>query len=314
MAGEPVQITVQPSGFNPKRTLSYTYTATGGKVNGNGSTVNVDTAGLAPGSYTVTSNISDGKKGTASCNATFSVKQNQPPTISCSANPTTVRPGDTVQISCQGQSPDNRPLNYKHESSSGNLTPNGPNATLNTTGAQPGPITVTSTVTDDRNLSANTQTTVTVEAPPPPPPPPPQAQKINQIEFPNTAKPWRVDNTAKAVLDDVALRLQREPDSKLVIVGSTDPTEKRPNLSAERAVDAKFYLTNDKGIDPNRIECRSGGTAGKVAEFWIVPAGATYQGTEPVVDENKIKPIPDHPAARKAPARRRPAAAAKKPS
>src|SRR5262249_57632712 len=48
---------------------------------------------------------------------------------------------------------------------------------------------------------------------------------------------------------------------------------------------------------------RSGGTAGKIAEFWIVPAGATYQGGEPVVDETKIKPIPDHPA-RKAPARR----------
>jgi hypothetical protein len=310
LAGEPVQVTVQPSNFNPKRTLTYSYTASGGKVSGTGPTANVDTAGLSAGSYTVTANVSDGKKGTASCNASFNIKQNQPPTISCSANPTTVKPGDTSQISCQGQSPDNRPLTYKHEASAGNITPNGPNASLNTQGAQPGPITVTSTVTDDRNLSANTQTTVTVEAPPPPPPPPPQAQKINQIEFPNKVKPWRVDNTAKAILDDVALRLQREPDSKLVIVGSKDPDEKRKDLDAERAVDSKFYLTNDKGIDPNRIECRSGGTAGKVAEFWIVPAGATYPGSEPVVDESKIKPIPDHPAPK--PARRR--AATKKPT
>ena len=120
------------------------------------------------------------------------------------------------------------------------------------------------------------------------------------------------DQRAKAVLDDVALRLQREPDARLVIVGSTDPSETRPNLSAERAVDAKFYLTNDKGIDPSRIECRSGGTGGKIAEFWILPAGSTYQGTEPVVDETKIKPIPDRPAAR--PVRRRAATAAKKPS
>src|SRR5438270_5169506 len=312
MAGEPVQITVQPSNFNPKRTLTYSYTATSGKVNGTGQTVNVDTAGLAPGSYTVNANVTDGKKGSATCSASFNIRQNQPPTITCSANPTTVKPGDTAQITCQGQSPDNRQLTYKHEASAGTITPNGPNASLTTQGAQPGPITVTSTVTDDRNLSANAQTTVTVEAPPPPPPPPPQASKINQIEFPNTAKPWRVDNTAKAVLDDVALRLQREPDARLVIVGSTDPSEKRPNLSAERAVDAKFYLTNDKGIDPSRIETRSGGTGGKIAEFWIVPAGATYQGTEPVVDETKIKPIPDHPAP-KAPARRR-AAAPKKPS
>ena len=309
LAGEPVQLTVQPSNFNPKRTLSYNYTATGGKVSGTGPTANVDTAGLNAGSYTVTSNISDGKKGAASCNAAFNVKQNQPPTITCSANPTTVKPGDTAQISCQGQSPDNRPLTYKHEASAGNLQPNGPNAALSTQGAQPGPITVTSTVTDDRNLSAHTQTTVTVEAPPPPPPPPPQASKINQIEFPNKVKPWRVDNTAKAILDDVALRLQREPDSRLVIVGSKDPDEKRKDLDAERAVDSKFYLTNDKGIDPNRIECRSGGTAGKVAEFWIVPAGASYQGSEPVVDETKIKPIPDHPAPAKG---RRPAA--KKPT
>jgi len=41
-----------------------------------------------------------------------------------------------------------------------------------------------------------------------------------------------------------------------------------------------------------------------------VPAGATYQGSEPVVDESKIKPIPDRPAAKR-PARK---AAAKKPA
>lgn len=297
-AGEPVQITVTPSNFNPKRTLSYSYTASGGKVNGNGATVNVDTNGLNPGPYTVTANVTDGKKGMATCTANFTVKQPRAPTVSCSANPTTVKPGDTSTITAEGKSEDNRPLTYKFESSAGTISGNGPQATLNTQGAQPGPINVTCTATDDRNLSANSQATVTVEAPPPPPPPPPQASKINQIEFPNKVKPWRVDNTAKAVLDDVALRLQREPDSKLVIVGSQDPTEKRKNLSAERAVDAKAYLVQEKGIDPNRIETRSGGTAGKIAEFWIVPAGATYQGTEPTVDESKIKPIPDHPARR----------------
>src|SRR5205085_11761366 len=145
------------------------------------------------GSYTGHGNVTAGYNGSPTGSASFHILQNQPPTISCSANQTTVKPGDTAQITCQGQSPDNRPLTYKHEASAGTITPNGPNASLTTQGAQPGPITVTSTVTDDRNLSANAQTTVTVEAPPPPPPPPPQASKINQIEFPNTAKPWRVD-------------------------------------------------------------------------------------------------------------------------
>jgi outer membrane protein OmpA-like peptidoglycan-associated protein len=302
-AGEPVTVTANAQNFNPKRTITYSWTTTGGKVSGNAATTQVDTNGLNPGSYTVSGHATDGKKGTADCTATFAVKQPRAPTISCSANPTTVKPGDQVTVTCQASSPDNRPLTYAYKSSAGNVSGTGPTAQLSTQGAQPGPITITGTATDDRGLTASSDTTVTVEAPPPPPPPPPppaQAAKINQIEFPNKVKPWRVDNTAKAILDDVALRMQREPDSKLVILGNIDPSDpaesKRRNLSAERAVDTKFYLTNDKGIDPSRIETRSGGTGGKTAEMFIVPAGATYSGAGTVVDENKIKPIPDHPA------------------
>jgi outer membrane protein OmpA-like peptidoglycan-associated protein len=303
MAGEPVQITVNPSNFNPKRTQTYSYATTGGKVSGTGQAATVDTAGLNSGAYTVTANITQGKRRTASCNATFNVKQPRGPTISCSPNPATVNPGGSSTITSSGNSPDNRRLTYSYSASSGTIAGNDSSATLNTGTGQPGPITVTCNVADDRTppLTASSTTTVTVEAPPappPPPPPPPVASKINQIEFPNLQKPWRVDNTAKAILDDVALRLQREPDSRLVIVGSQEATERRRNLSAERAVDAKAYLTQEKGIDPNRIETRSGATAGKVAEFWIVPAGATYQGSEQTVDENRIKPIPDHPKAR----------------
>ena len=300
-AGEPVQITVNPSNFNPKRTLSYGYTATGGKVNGTGQTPSVDTTGLNSGAYTATANVTDGKRARASCAATFNVKQAQAPTISCSPNPATVQPGGSSTISSNAGSPDNRRLTYSYSASAGTISGNDASARLNAEGAQPGPITVTCNVADDRTppLTASATTTVTVEAPPPPPPPPPAASKINQIEFPNLQKPWRVDNTAKAILDDVALRLQREPDAKLVIVGSQEETERRKNLSAERAVDAKAYLTQEKGIDSSRIETRSGGTAGKVAEFWIVPAGASYSGSEVTVDENLVKAIPDHPAARR---------------
>ncbi|HEX6466006.1 MAG TPA: OmpA family protein, partial [Terriglobales bacterium] len=307
-AGEPITVTANAQNFNPKRTLTYSWTSTGGKVGGNSATTQVDTNGLSAGSYTVSGHVTDGKKGMADCTASFTVKQQRPPTISCSANPTTVKPGDTVTVSCQGASPDNRNITYAYKSSAGEVSGNGPSATLNTQNVQPGTVTVTGTATDDRGLSASSDTSVTVEAPPPPPPPPAQASKINQIDFPDTRKPWRVDNTAKAVLDDVALRMQREPDSRLVIVGNTDPSDRtesrRANLSAERAVDTKFYLTNDKGIDPARIEVRSGGTGGKTAEMWIVPAGATYNGPGTAVDESKLKPVPDNPAP-KAKARRR---------
>jgi hypothetical protein len=114
-------------------------------------------------------------------------------------------------------------------------------------------------------------------------------------------KPWRVDNTCKAVLDDVAQRLQHDPETKLVIVGNQAPTEKRRNLAAERAVNSKAYLSGGEAkqaIDPSRIEVRTGNGGAKTADYWIVPAGATFsaEGTAPV-NESRIKPIPDHPAA-----------------
>src|SRR5262249_53309518 len=126
-----------------------------------------------------------------------------------------------------------------------------------------------------------------------------QASKLSSCDFPNAKKPWRVDNTCKAVLDDVAKNLQQNADSKLVIVGNSDPSEKRKNLAAERAVNSKAYLTGGEakqGIDASRIETRTGTAGTKTADYWIVPAGATFSepNTTPV-DENAVKAVPDHP-------------------
>jgi hypothetical protein len=155
---------------------------------------------------------------------------------------------------------------------------------------------VSATCTDSRGLTGPASTTVTVENPPPPPPVP---TKLSSCDFPNKVKPYRVDNTCKAVLDDVATRLQHEPDAKLVIVGNADPTEKRKNLAGERAVDSKAYLSGGEakqGIDASRIETRTGSAGTKTADYWIVPAGATFnaEGSQ-AVDEGAVKAVPDHP-------------------
>jgi hypothetical protein len=79
VAGDFVKIDVSPSGFNPKRTLTYSYTSTGGKVSMSDATAEVDTAGLAPGSYTVEAKVADSGKGahqrTASCQVAFSINK-----------------------------------------------------------------------------------------------------------------------------------------------------------------------------------------------------------------------------------------------
>jgi hypothetical protein len=279
LAGEPVSLTAGGSNFNPKRTVHYTWSGNGVNVSGSGPSTQVDTTGLAPGAYQVRADLSDGsKKGAASCTASFTVKQpapppQQPPTISCSANPSTVHSGEPSTITAVGQSPDNRPLTYSFSASTGRTSPSGAQSTLDTSGAPAGPITITCTATDDRGLSADATTIVNVVVPPPAP----QASKCGSIDFSRDQhRPARVDNQAKAILDDCALRLQREPDARSVVVGNADPNEKNSATMAEqRAANTRDYLVKEKGIDASRIEVRSGNGGTKTADIWIVPSGAT---------------------------------------
>jgi hypothetical protein len=315
MVGEPITATVTASNFNPKHTVTYAWSGNGGQVTGKDTTAQIDTTNAAPGSYTVTVHVTDPKtknNNEASCSASYTIKPlppKNPPTMSCSASPSSVQAGASVTVTCNCTSPDNVPVSVSNWSAStGSLSGSGNTATLNTNGASPGSITVSATCTDSRGLTGQASTQVTVENPPPPPP---KAAKLSQCDFPNEKKPWRVDNTCKAILDDVAKNLQQNPDSRLVIVGNAEPTEKRKNLAAERAVDSKFYLVEGEAqqhIDASRIDVRTGSGGTKTAEYWIVPSGATFDttGTE-AVDEAKVKNIPDHPkpAANKAAAKKK---------
>jgi hypothetical protein len=307
MVGEPITASATPANFNPKHTLTYAWSGTGGKVTGKDTAASIDTNGVAGGSYAVTVHITDPKKktgGEATCTANYTVKEppKNPPTMSCSASPSSLQAGGSSSITCTCTSPDSVPVTVSGwTASSGTVSGDGSSATLNTAGASAGPITVSATCTDSRGLNTQASTQVTVENPPPPPP---QATKLTDCGFENMAKikkPWRVDNECKGKLDDVAKNLQQNADNKLVIVGNAEPTEKRPNLAAERAVNSKAYLTGGEaklGIDPNRIECRTGSAGTMTAEYWIVPAGGTFSeaGTQPV-DESVVKAVPDHPRA-----------------
>ena len=303
MVGEPVHATVAASNFNPKHTLTYTWVSNGGKVEGKDTGATIDTNGVSGGSYTVTATVTDPrakKNNTASCTGNFTVKEppKNPPQISCSASPSTVQPGTPATITCTCTSPDNVPVTVGGwTSSGGSISGNGNSATLDTNNTSPGPISINATCTDSRGLTASTSSSVTVENPPQPPP---QASKLNECQYPNEKKPWRVDNTCKAALDDVALKLQQDSDAKLVVVGNADPKEKRKNLAAERALNVKAYISGGEAkqnIDPSRIETRTGNAGTETTEHWIVPAGATFPGasTTTPVDETKVKAVPDHP-------------------
>jgi len=309
-AGQPISATARAMNFNPKRTLSYSWTGSGGKISGKDATTSVDTTGMSPGSYTVGATITDGKKGQASCQSSFTIKERpkNPPRISCSASPATVQAGTPSTITCNCSSPDNAP-DYPVTTSisnwsatGGRISGTGNTATLDTTGASAGPITATASCTDSRGLSSRATASVNVEVPPPPP----QASKLNEITFKRNSA--RVDNTAKAILDDVALRLQRDADARAVIVGFADPKELKPTtLAAQRAANAKEYLSKEKGIDPGRIETRTGSGGGMKAEIWIVPAGASFNepGTQVVTVPPTKAPYGRHAAPTRRPTKKK---------
>jgi hypothetical protein len=274
--GDVVTITGSTLYLNPHKRASYTWASNGGKITPSGPTATVDTTGMAPGEYTVNGHVAQGPHAfeQASCSAPFTMKAYEPPTLTCSANPSTAASGTTIMISTVGTSPDNRPLTYSYTTSAGQLTPTGPTASLSTAGLGAMTINIGCNVVDDQGQSAKAATSVTIS--PPPVPVIPQTQSLCSLSFKrDSRRPVRVDNEAKGCLDDVALTLTQQTDSKLVIVGNASPDEK-PEAAAERAMNARQYLTQEKGIDATRIELRVGDTSGRTANDVLVPAGATY--------------------------------------
>jgi Outer membrane protein beta-barrel domain/Bacterial Ig domain len=261
--------------------LTYSYTATGGTVDGNGPDVRWSPSGLALGSYTINVKVDDGRGGTATCAADVAVakRPNSPPTISCSPERSPIIAGERVAINSHASDPDGDPITYSYAATSGQISGNTATAQYDSTGLAAGSYNITCTADDGRGGRTDAKTTVDVQAPAPPP----QASKVGDCGYTKVGA-GRFDNACKRVGDDVALRLTNEPNAKLVIIGFADPKEPKPDkLALTRAEGAKKYL-GEKGIDASRITTRTG-TANTMkgmekdnrrVDFVFVPEGATY--------------------------------------
>jgi len=281
-AGSNEAVTVHVNASDPDNdTLTYSYTASSGTVEGTGPDARFNTSGLAEGTYTVNAKVDDGKGGTANCSADITVakKPNQPPTISCATDRSPIMPGERTGITATASDPDGDPLTYSYTATGGQVTGDGPKATFDSTGLSAGSYTVKCSVSDGRGGTADANTAVDVQQPPPPP----QPSKAGDCGY-NKAGASRFDNACKRVGDDVALRLTNDPSAKLVIVGYADAKEpKAAKLAQTRADLAKKYIV-EKGVDASRISTRTGEAstekgqekANRRVDFVIVPEGATY--------------------------------------
>jgi outer membrane protein OmpA-like peptidoglycan-associated protein len=333
--GDAVTVTATAGSVNPNPKTNLVYNWSGTGVTGTGATATVATAALTPGSYSVKAEVKEGKKGkeglnpgqTADATAGFTVKQFEPPTISCSASPSTIKPGDTSTITAAGVSPQNRPLTYSYAATAGTVAGSGATATFSSTGAPTGVAGITCTVTDDKSQTATASTSVTITEPYKAPIP--HSQALGTIDYSkDKLHPTRANNEAKAVLDGIALDLQRQPDAKLALVGEANAKEqaatakevkaakknkhlKVKDLAAERAVNVKEYLVKEKGIDASRISVYTGTENAQKVETYLVPAGANFAADVPTatpVNEAVVKPAP----IKKAPAKAVKKAAVKK--
>jgi outer membrane protein OmpA-like peptidoglycan-associated protein len=243
---------------------------------------------------------------TADAAASFTVKAYEPPTIGCSANPAIIKPGETSSIAAAAVSPQNRPLSYRYAAAAGSISGSGSSAVFSSTGAPTGATAITCSVSDDKGQTATASTSVTITAPYVAPVP--HVQALCAITFEKDSKrPARVDNEAKACLDEVALDLEKQSDARVVLVGDATAAEKSPkkaaghakvappeDLAAERAVNTKDYLVTEKGIDASRVSVATGLSDGQKVENYLTPAGASFAadvtGTTPV-DESAVKPL-----------------------
>jgi len=277
-SGELVRVSVRGSD-SYGHSLTYTWTASGGNIEGSGAEVRWNPAGVAPGTYTVTVRVDDGAGNSASCSEDIRVepKPIPPPTMSCAVDRSTVLVGERVQVTATVNDQSGTPLTYTWRSSGGQILGSGSSVQLDTTGLAPGTYTATGRVENGKGGAADCSATVIVQAPPPPP----QASKLNECFFRSLGSA-RVDNVCKRVLDDVTLRLQNDPKAKVVLVGYADPRERRPDkLAGQRAANVKKYLVS-KGIADSRIDVRSAagqkgaGKQNRRIDIIWVPEGATY--------------------------------------
>jgi len=280
LVGEPISATVAASNFNPKHTVTYSWSGNGGVVTGKDTTASIDTTNAAPGSYTVTAHVVDPKakkNNEASCNATYTVKPlppKNPPTMSVSASPTTLIQGGTVNLSALCNSPDGVPVSVANwTSTAGSIAGSGTTTSINTAGLPPGPVTVTATCTDSRGLTAQASTQFNVQNPPPPPVDKALEARLalHSVYFPTALPPASDPNkglvesqqkTLVALAADFKKYLEGKPDAHLVLEGHADirgSAAYNQALSERRVARVKSFLV-EQGVPEADIETKAFGS------------------------------------------------------
>jgi outer membrane protein OmpA-like peptidoglycan-associated protein len=244
-------------------------------VAGSGSEVRWASAGVAPGTYTVTASVNDGHGHTVSCSSDIAVNAppNHPPTMTCTASKSSVVSGEPVGILATASDPDGDPLSYSWSTSGGRINGSGASVTLDTTNAQ-GPVTVSGHVDDGRGGTADCQVGVDVR---------PRSLSLRSVYFvvgqptkknPNAGLLASQQQTLQTVARDFKSYLNVKPDARLMLDGYADIRPYRGGhdnndaLTQRRADRAKSYLV-EQGVPAGNLDTNAHGVHQELTEAQV---------------------------------------------
>jgi outer membrane protein OmpA-like peptidoglycan-associated protein len=250
--GESVNLRCAASDPN-NDSLTYSWTVNGQPLAAAGPQVTFGSEGRSPGDYTIACTVSDGEA-TANASSRVTVKEriipNQPPTIECLTTTMDVASGSSIELRAKASDPDGDKLAYTWTSTGGAVSGSGETATFNAAGVKAGSYTVNVTVNDGRGGKASCSMTVNV------------SERLSVTKekcgffAPNGA---RVDNCAKAILDDLAVRMKNDPKLAANVIGYTDIREKSNKTLGEKRAKAVAAYLEKQGVEASRLKTTNGG-------------------------------------------------------
>jgi outer membrane protein OmpA-like peptidoglycan-associated protein len=170
-----------------------------------------------------------------------------------------VASGGSIELRAKASDPDGDKLSYSWTATGGSVSGTGVTATFNATDVKAGSYTVTVAVTDGRGGKASCSMTVNV------------SERLSVTKekcgyF--TTGGARVDNCAKAILDDLAVRMKNDPKLKANVIGYTDGSKAETGnkgLGEKRAKAMADYLES-QGVEASRITSTDGGANNPVGD------------------------------------------------
>jgi outer membrane protein OmpA-like peptidoglycan-associated protein/opacity protein-like surface antigen len=242
--------------------LTYAWSVNGQRLAATSPQITFGSEGREPGNYKVTCEASDGEA-SASASSNGIVREriipNRPPAVECLTTTMDVASGGSIELRVRATDPDNDKLTYSWSSTGGTVSGSGETATFNATGVRAGSYTVTATVDDGRGGKSSCSITVNVSERV-------SITKDNCGYF--RVGGTRVDNCAKAILDDIAVRMKNDSKLRANVIGYTDGSsyeKSRKGLGERRAKAVASYLEK-QGVETSRMTITDGGANDPVGD------------------------------------------------